>query len=250
MGMAEPLGLFADMTKVAVLIDGGFFLKRLPTVQPELDRADAVAVSGTLQKLVENHLRRIHRHHQAKTHWELLYRAFYYDANPLTQKAQRPISRTAVDYARSESARFRNDLFAALRRAPNFAVRLGETYAERQWVLRESTQKDLIAGRRDWASVTDEDFSTGIRQKAVDMRLGLDFASITLKRQASIIVLVTGDSDFVPAAKLARREGVRVVLDALWQQVKPELHEHIDGLYSGFRRPGAGQAVDDENDDA
>ncbi|MCY3544387.1 MAG: NYN domain-containing protein [Chloroflexi bacterium] len=34
------------------------------------------------------------------------------------------------------------------------------------------------------------------------MRIGLDIASITLKRQADTIVLVSGDSDFVPAAKI------------------------------------------------
>ena len=51
------------------------------------------------------------------------------------------------------------------------------------------------------------------------MRIGLDIASITLKKQANIIVLVSDDSDFVPAAKLARREGVRFILDPLWQNV-------------------------------
>ena len=69
------------------------------------------------------------------------------------------------------------------------------------------------------------------------MRLGLDIASITLKSQADTIVLVTGDADFVPAAKLARREGLRVVLDPLWQNVKPDLFEHIDVLRSGYGRP-------------
>jgi uncharacterized LabA/DUF88 family protein len=39
------------------------------------------------------------------------------------------------------------------------------------------------------------------------MRIGLDIASMTLKHQVDTLVLVTGDSDFVPAAKLARREG-------------------------------------------
>jgi uncharacterized LabA/DUF88 family protein len=38
------------------------------------------------------------------------------------------------------------------------------------------------------------------------------------------LVLVTGDSDFVPAAKLARREGVEFLLDPLWQQVSDELY--------------------------
>ena len=69
------------------------------------------------------------------------------------------------------------------------------------------------------------------------MRIGLDIASITLKRQANIIVLVSGDADFVPAAKLARREGVQFLLDPLWQDVSPDLFEHIDGLRSGFPRP-------------
>ena len=69
------------------------------------------------------------------------------------------------------------------------------------------------------------------------MRIGLDIASITLKRQADVIVLVSGDADFVPAAKLARREGMQIVLDPLWQDVSPDLQEHIDGLRSGFYKP-------------
>ena len=46
------------------------------------------------------------------------------------------------------------------------------------------------------------------------------------------IVLIAGDSDFVPAAKLARREGVDIVLDSLDQPVKENLYEHIDGKRS------------------
>ena len=69
------------------------------------------------------------------------------------------------------------------------------------------------------------------------MRIGLDIASITLKRQADVIVLVSGDSDFVPAAILARREGLQFVLDPLWQDVSLDLLEHIDGLRSGFFKP-------------
>ncbi len=115
-------------------------------------------------------------------------------------------------------------------------------------MLTEKAQKDLIAGRRDWSSITDDDFAPGIVQKAVDMRLGLDIASISLKKQASIIVLVAGDADFVPAAKLARREGVRIVLDPLWQKVRPALFEHIDGLYSGVPRPGSGHDAGKEGE--
>ena len=72
------------------------------------------------------------------------------------------------------------------------------------------------------------------------MRIGLDITSITLKRQADVIILVSGDSDFVPAAKLARREGMQFILDPLWQNVSPDLSEHIDSLRSGFYRPRNG----------
>ncbi len=52
--------------------------------------------------------------------------------------------------------------------------------------------------------------SLELRQKGVDMRIGLDIASMTLKRQVDTIVLVTGDSDFVPAAKLSLHCGLRL----------------------------------------
>ena len=55
------------------------------------------------------------------------------------------------------------------------------------------------------------------------MRVGLDIASIATKRLATQIVLVAGDSDFVPAAKFARREGVDFILDPMWQKVRPAL---------------------------
>jgi len=64
-------------------------------------------------------------------------------------------------------------------------------------------------------------------------------------RVRSIAVLIDGgfssggDSDFVPAAKLARREGVEFLLDPLWQQVSDELNEHVDGVVSVFPKPPA-----------
>ncbi len=74
------------------------------------------------------------------------------------------------------------------------------------------------------------------------MRIGVDITSLTLKRQVDTIILVAGDSDFVSAAKLARREGIKFILVPLWQQVNADLFEHIDGLPSGLKKPGAVQA--------
>lgn len=62
------------------------------------------------------------------------------------------------------------------------------------------------------------------------MKIGLDIATLAYNKLVDQIVLISGDSDFVPAAKLARREGIDFILDSLFANVKPELSEHIDGL--------------------
>jgi len=80
------------------------------------------------------------------------------------------------------------------------------------------------------------------------MRIGLDIASLTLKKQVDTIVLITGDSDFVSAAKLARREGAEIILDPLRHNIKENLFEHIDGLRHGLARVGQEDEHDDEND--
>ena len=68
------------------------------------------------------------------------------------------------------------------------------------------------------------------KQKGVDMKIGLDIASLSLKKIVQKIVLISGDSDFVPAAKLARREGIHFILDPMGNPIRPDLEEHIDWL--------------------
>jgi uncharacterized LabA/DUF88 family protein len=49
-----------------------------------------------------------------------------------------------------------------------------------------------------------------------------------LRAMVSSIVVVTGDSDLIPAFKFARREGCRVYLDHMGHGVKRELKVHAD----------------------
>ncbi len=226
-----------SMMKIAILIDGGYLLKRLPTVRPKIRHHDAKSVSSAIGQLVTSHLNRENKTACVANANSLLYRVFYYDASPYDGKEHKPISNYSIDYVKTSEAKFRHDLFEELRRSPNTAVRLGEVRRERGWVLKEAPQKRLLKSEITVADLKDDDFALGLRQKAVDMRIGVDITSITLKQQANTIILVAGDADFVPAAKLARREGVRIILDPLWRTVAPELFEHIDGLNSGFPRP-------------
>lgn len=85
--------------------------------------------------------------------------------------------------------------------------------------------------------MNEDDIFYNVIQKGVDIRIGIDIASLAFKRLVGKIILVSGDSDFVPAAKLARREGIDVVLDPMWQNVDDKLFEHIDGLKSTCPRP-------------
>ena len=225
------------MNKVAILIDAGFILKRLPSVCPNLDNGNATEVANAISRLVTGHLKTQNKIYGATSERALLYRVFYYDAKPYMNKGHFPVSKKAIDYGKTAEAQFRLNLFDELRKRANTAVRLGEVRKERSWILKDQPQTALLNGKLSVAELSDDDFAPGLRQKAVDMRIGLDIASISLKKQAETIILVSGDADFVPAAKLARREGVKIVLDPLWRNVSADLYEHIDGVQSGFPRP-------------
>lgn len=235
-GTAEPRGFSLEPalrhmspTVTAVLVDAGFYLKRAQALYGS-QSPEAVADllhSTALQHLNEGHVR-VAR----------LYRILVYDAPPAPWKGHRPISRTAVDLMKSPTAQWRMEFHEKLRGKRKVALRLGEVpLSQVRWELKESSLKELLNGRRSWNQLGDDDFRLDLRQKGVDMRIGIDIASIAYKRLANQIVLISGDSDFVPAAKLARREGIDVVLDPMWASIRPELFEHIDGLKSVCRKP-------------
>jgi uncharacterized LabA/DUF88 family protein len=104
-----------------------------------------------------------------------------------------------------------------------FAVRLGEVRF-RGWVF---DSKRIPEGATEH-TVSADDFRPSIQQKGVDMRIGLDIASLALKQQVELVVLVTGDADFVPPMKFSRREGLQFALVTLGHRVNPSLLEHSD----------------------
>lgn len=62
------------------------------------------------------------------------------------------------------------------------------------------------------------------------MRIGLDVAAMAYGQYVDQIVLIAGDSDFIPVAKMARRNGIDFILDPMKQYIKPKLSEHLDGI--------------------
>jgi len=121
--------------------------------------------------------------------------------------------------------------------APKSSPAPGELRDGGHWTLRPGVTRELLAGRKPLQDLSDSDVTYEITQKGVDIKIGLDIASLAYKQQVERIVLISGDSDFVSAAKLARREGIDFILDPMWQPIRPGLFEHIDGLRSRCPRP-------------
>lgn len=64
------------------------------------------------------------------------------------------------------------------------------------------------------------------------MRIGLDVASMAYAGLVDQIVLIAGGSDFLPVAKMARRNGVEFIPDPMKQFTKKNLRNHVDEVES------------------
>ena len=220
----------------AVLVDAAFFLRRFPKIWPSQNRASP---SEAAKKLYETALSHLNQPIAGKTVRRDLYRVFVYDCPPLNKKAHYPVSKKSVDFGKSTDAVFRTAFHSELVTMRKVALRLGRLSDHTSWRIHPNAVKDLLSGKRIISDLTDHDFLYEVRQKGVDIRIGIDVCSLTLKRQVDQIVLISGDADFVPAGKLARREGVDFVLDPMWSNIGLDLTEHIDGLRSTCPRPAA-----------
>ena len=94
-------------------------------------------------------------------------------------------------------------------------------------------------------ALTDADFKPLFEQKGVDMRIGLDIANDAQNKSVSRILLLTNDTDCVPALKLARISGLQTVLICLpGHKPHRELAAHADYVRhvkwpQGFQSPDA-----------
>lgn len=216
------------MKKTAILIDGGFYKKRAKVIYGDMSPEEQV---GRLITHCYKHL----SHKGEKTD---LYRIFYYDCPPLDKKVKHPLTGEMIDYSKKDSYIETTEFFDLLKHKRKVALRLGKLAGSgSNYIIPSYNVRKLCEGKLTMETIKENDFRLDVRQKGVDMRIGIDIASLAFKKQVDRIVLIAGDSDFVPAAKLARREGIDFILDPMWNQVSPDLIEHIDGLYSKCDKP-------------
>lgn len=212
----------------AILVDGAFYQRQAYALFGEktpLERAD---------ELISYCNRHIKEGHEKK----FLYRIFYYDCPPSEKNVYHPLKGRTVNLKKTGEYAWKNEFYEALKCKRKVALRMGELLeSQAGYIIKPEVTKKLC--RRDITldDLTESDFSLDIQQKGVDMRIGLDITSLAYKKLVQQIILIAGDSDFVPAAKHARREGIDFILDPMWHTVKPSLYEHIDGLHSCVGKP-------------
>lgn len=214
--------------KVAIFVDAGFFIRLFTSkIDPEMNMPP--------DKLAKEMWRYWVRHVDRKN-GEELYRIYFYDCPPLMVKVQHPITGEEINFANSEITKYKKALHDNLIHQPYVACRMGvlsvDTKTDWGFIRIDKTHnfKKIIRGEIDVKNIEPNNVSLRPKQKGVDMKLGIDITSVVLKKLANKIILISGDSDFVPAAKLARVEGAHFILDAMGREVKGDLAEHIDGL--------------------
>lgn len=216
--------------RTAILVDGGFFVKRYRRIKG-LTTVDPTRTANDLWEMCLKHLS------QPNSIEKSLYRIFYYDCLPFDKKMHNPVTGKSIDFSKTPQFNFQIKFFEELKKKRKVALRLGVLEEGKRWIIKPDITKELLQGTKTISDLSDTDVQYHLSQKRVDIKIGLDIASMTLKKQVDQIILISGDSDFVPAAKLARREGIDFILDPMWNPIKPHLFEHIDGLVSKIEKP-------------
>lgn len=209
------------MIKTAIMIDGAFYRKRAFYYWGDIlpsERAKELSIY-------------CNRHIKDEKSGAELYRVFYYDCPPIGKKLYHPLTKKLIDLSKTDQYKWSIDFIKELKHQRKFALRLGRLAEEQaSYDLRPDIVKKLIKREVSLDELTEKDFYLNINQKGVDMRIGVDISSLAFKHQVDRIILISGDSDFVPAAKQARREGIDFILDPMRSPIKDDLYEHIDGI--------------------
>ena len=187
--------------KIAVMMDGGH-------TRVYAKKAGYSYVPDYIEKIA----------HACALSDEEIYRVLYYDCAPFQGTATLPISGTKKTFVGADA------WLHELSRKDYFAVRRG-ILKFRGYVLTKIPYTPR-------GPLKDSDFKPSFEQKGVDMRIGLDMAIFSSNRAVDIIVLLTNDTDCIPAMKHARRSGIQIALVELpGCKPTPELLAHAD-----FRR--------------
>jgi uncharacterized LabA/DUF88 family protein len=190
------VGFFPAMKKIAILIDGEFFSIAL--------RHDLKLAGRPSAAQVYEHARRL-----ADIRTEEIWRIFYYDSRPYAGSERHPVTGKTIAFADTRVARAREVFLAELGQMDLVALRCGEAQP-RGWQLSDHYLGQVSRGFL--RAPGGADYELRFEQKGVDMRIGIDVATLAINRYVDRIIVATNDTDLIPALKVARRHGVQVVI--------------------------------------
>lgn len=207
--------------RTAILVDGGFYRKRANSLWGKKTPAER---ANELNEYCYKHLKDRYEN-------RYLYRVFYYDCPPASKNIFNPITQRTVDLSKTPEYSWMTEFLKELKHHRKFALRMGRISDNQlYYTIKSEPTKKLFRNTISIQDLTESDLELNLEQKGVDMRIGVDISSLVFKNQVDQIILISGDSDFVPAAKQARREGVDFILDPMRAPIKDDLFEHIDGI--------------------
>jgi uncharacterized LabA/DUF88 family protein len=186
--------------KTAILIDGGF-------LRVVAKRAKKTYDPDFIEKFA----------HACNAENETIFRVLYYDCAMYSGTQKLPVSGKPFTFKSNDG------WLHALSHKDLFAVRRG--------VLKFRGYKPKKTPVATKSALTDADFVPDFEQKGVDMRIGLDIAAYSDSHAVDRIVLVSADTDCVPALKYGRKAGLQTVLiepQVPGIKLAPELLAHAD----------------------
>lgn len=201
------------MNKIAILVDVGFVKKAFSSGNP-MRNFSPNSIYDFTRAFVKDQ--------------EELVRIFFYHAEPFDGIVKLPVSDDEFDFKTTDEYSNKKDFLKKLSLKDYVAIRRGKTVFTK-WDLKDNVIDKFK--ENPTYTVTDDDYSPNIQQKGVDIKIGLDVAWISEHNEINKLMLITADSDFVPAMKFARREGVQIIVG----QYKPysaflshDFREHTD----------------------
>jgi uncharacterized LabA/DUF88 family protein len=156
---------------------------------------------------------------------EELFRIYYYDAPPFGEEITNPIDNSKVDYSNTPLFNAVNDFHRKLAEKNFVALRKGKLSFS-GWKLTKGALDKIKKGTLT-GNIHSLDISQDFKQKAVDMKIGLDIAWLATKNIVNKIILVTADNDFIPAMKFARKEGIHIAIAKI-HTLNTDMYQHAD----------------------
>ena len=185
------------MKKVILLIDAGY-------LQHVLRDDNIVCNTGAIVEIA---------HACILNDDEELHKIMYYDCDsfdPIDKNTNKPFFYLLKHTNGKKLVKKPNKLITELRQKDLFAIRLGALKFD-SWTNKGKTGKP------------------NFKQKGVDMRIGLDMAHLAHQGNIDRIILITGDTDFIPAMKYVRKSSIQIVLAKLADRnLSPSLITHAD----------------------